>query len=517
MRSPRRRPTAQAAALVVGLGLLVATVTAGPSAGAATTRDAAPPGTNLLVNGDAELGDPSLSGYDAVTVPGWQVRQGLPTVAQYGEKGFPGRTAPGPADRGTNLFAGGAGGTSILTQTVTLSSPAPHGSTFALSGWLGGKGRLTDDARVLLTFRDAHGSKTEAAQLGPVTPADRDDVTELLERSTTGSVPPGTATVDVALVLTTTNDRYDTHDSSVVGFDRGFADDLSLTLSVPADAPVAAPPQSTVPRVDHVFFTIMENQNYDSVIGNARKAPFFNSLLPEGALLSDFFAEAHWSDPNYLAFSGGSAFGVLHDPLEGKPWYTIDARNLGDLVEAAGETWKAYAQSAHGPCDDTDHGYYYDDDTPFLYYRDIKDDIARCDAHVVAWPEFRSDLRAAATTPNFVWFGPNDFSDMEGGGIKAGDTFLRTTVTRILRSPAWTTQRSLLIITFDEDQGKGERPAQLVPTIVLGSQGLVKRGYVSTDRYTHYSLLRTVEGALGLGTLTTNDLYADPPNDVFAH
>jgi hypothetical protein len=103
---------------------------------------------------------------------------------------------------------------------------------------------------------------------------------------------------------------------------------------------------------------------------------------------------------------------------------------------------------------------------------------------------------------------------MEGCGITAGDTFLAQTLGEILRSPAWTTQRSLVIITFDEDGYDFERPAQLVPTIILGSQD-VRQGWVSMTRYTHYSLLRTIEAALGLGTLTDNDLYAQPVNDVF--
>ena len=66
----------------------------------------------------------------------------------------------------------------------------------------------------------------------------------------------------------------------------------------------------------------------------------------------------------------------------------------------------------------------------------------------------------------------------------------------------------------DQDAEDGQHPAQRVPTLVIGSQ-LVKRGFVSTVRYTHYSLLRTVEAALGLGTLTDNDAYATPLNDVF--
>ena len=95
-----------------------------------------------------------------------------------------------------------------------------------------------------------------------------------------------------------------------------------------------------------------------------------------------------------------------------------------------------------------------------------------------------------------------------------GDQFLAQTLGAILRSPAWRTQRSLAIITMDEDAYDHERPPQLVPTLVLGSRG-VRRGYVSRVRYTHYSLLRTIESALGLGGLTRNDRYAPPLNDVF--
>jgi DNA-binding beta-propeller fold protein YncE len=49
---------------------------------------------------------------------------------------------------------------------------------------------------------------------------------------------------------------------------------------------------------------------------------------------------------------------------------------------------------------------------------------------------------------------------------------------------------------------------------MLASTG-VRHGYVSNVRYTHYSLLRTIEAALGLKTLTRNDRFAQPVNDVF--
>ncbi len=167
-------------------------------------------------------------------------------------------------------------------------------------------------------------------------------------------------------------------------------------------------------------------------------------------------------------------------------------------MDAAHETWKGYLQSANGPCDDTVHGYYWDDDLPMAYFADVRDRPAYCAAHLVPLQSLRTDLASAATTPNFAWVGPNDCTDMEGCGIRSGDEFLATELGGIMRSPAWRTQRSLAIITFDEDGYDHEHPAQRVATLLLGSAG-VRQGYVSHVRYTHYSLLRTIEAALGLG------------------
>ncbi len=210
------------------------------------------------------------------------------------------------------------------------------------------------------------------------------------------------------------------------------------------------------------------------------------------------FAEEHPSDGNYLALAGGSTFGIpLTDPLEINSQYTIHAANIGDRIDAAGETWKDYQQSSAGPCDDTVHGFYWNDDLPMLYFADIRNRPAYCAAHDVPLASMASDLSQAATTPNFSWVGINDCDDMEGCGIRAGDRFLAEQLGEIMHSPAWQTQRSLAIITFDEDAIDHQRPAQRVPTLMLASTG-VRHGYVSNVRYTHYSLLRTIEAALGL-------------------
>ena len=472
------------------------------------------PGTNLLLNPGAQAGAVSAEGWDAVTIPGWQVSSGLPTVVPYGAPHLSRATGQEPAVHGGSLFAGGAGGTARLTQAVSLRQetgpPVATGTRYRLSGWLGGT--ATSRAAVTVAFLSAAGAVLARRAISHGRGNDR-----LAYRAAAGTLPPGTASARVTLVLATSLTNDDGPNAPLVGYDRAVADGLRFSVSAPVRRPPPlTPPPAHVPRYQHVFLFYFENEDLGSVLGNTKQAPFLNSLVPHSSVLANFFAEEHPSDANYLALAGGSAFGVpLTDPLEANPQYTIHARNIGDLIGARHETWKTYLQSANGPCDDTVHRYYWNDDEPMTYFADVRLRPAYCAAHLAPLPALRTDLASAATTPNFAWLAPDDCADMEGCGIKAGDQFLQTELGAIMRSPAWRTQRSLAIITFDEDDYDHEHPAQRVLTLMLGSG--VRQGYVSHVRYTHYSLLRTIEGALGLGTLTRNDRYAQPVNDVFSH
>jgi hypothetical protein len=96
-----------------------------------------------------------------------------------------------------------------------------------------------------------------------------------------------------------------------------------------------------VPRYQHVFMFYFENEDYAQIVGNTKQAPYLNSLLKQGSVLGQFYAEEHPSDANYLALAGGSAFGIpLDDPEEENPKYTINARNIGDLVDGGTRTGK---------------------------------------------------------------------------------------------------------------------------------------------------------------------------------
>jgi YVTN family beta-propeller protein len=528
LRERRAASTTATMAIFASLLMAIAGAGAAPAAVAATasktaapaaaSTPVAPPGSNLLLNPGAGAGDTSKLGWDAVTIPGWQVSRGLPTVVSYGTKRFPGASGAQPAGHPARLFAGGAGGPAVLTQQVPLRTAAgrgvPAGTRYHVSAWLGGT--AVSKASLEVIFQSAAGKTLGERRIGPVGGAGDATHPEFAWRQGSGRLPRGTHSVRAVLDLATSLTNYNGPYAPQVGYDRATAGGLRFSVSAPARRQVLTPPAARVPRYQHVFLFYFENEDFHQIVGNTRQAPYLNRLLRRGSLLGQFYAEEHPSDGNYLALAGGSTFGVpLDDPAEENPQYTIGARNISDLIDGAHETWKTYLQSAAGPCDDTVHGYYWDDDQPMMYFAGVRERPAYCAAHVVPLASLAMDLRKTSTTPNFAWVSPDDCSDMEGCGIKAGDDFLKAELSQIMRSPAWTRQRSLAIITFDEDAQDHQHPAQRVATIVLGSRG-VRQGYVSPVRYTHYSLLRTVEGALGLGTLTANDSFAQPINDIFS-
>ena len=439
--------------------------------GAAAPAPAAPPRSNLLVNPGAEAGAASQQGWDAVTIPGWQVARGLPTVVGYGTRGFPGRADAGTRGRGRQLFAGGAGGPAVLTQQVPLRTGAgrgvPAGTRFRISGWLGGT--VVSKAELEVVFLSGAGRVLGSSHIGPVGGAGDASHPEFAWRQGSGTLPAGTRSAEAELYLTTSLTNYDGPNAPVAGYDRATADGLTFSVSAPVRRPALAVPAARVPRFQHVFLFYLENEDFGQVIGNTAQAPYLNSLLPRSSLLADFFAEEHPSDANYLALAGGSAFGVpLDDPAEENPLYTIDARNIGDLADAAHETWKGYLQSANGPCDDTVHVNYWDDDQPMMYFKDVRERPSYCAAHLVPLASLAGRPAARVHHPELRLDRPGRLLRHGGCGIAAGDDFLGQELGLIMRSPAWTTQRSLAIITFDEDGYDYEHPAQKVATIMSG-------------------------------------------------
>ncbi|HVX06979.1 alkaline phosphatase family protein [Humibacter sp.] len=271
----------------------------------------------------------------------------------------------------------------------------------------------------------------------------------------------------------------------------------SASASAPADVG-----QARTPRLQHVVVIMDENKPSTSVIGNP-DAPYLNALAQAGARASHYSAITHPSLPNYLALTAGSTAGITADCAPG-PGCLATGHNLAEELDRGGLTWKMYAESMPAPCTASDAGLYVVRHNPFLYFPSVTRDSSYCRAHDVPFDRLKSDLSTSGALPDFSFVSPNLCDDMHNCSVATGDAWLATNVPKILDSPAFAAQRSLLVVTFDE----GDSDSNLVACVFAGPAAR-PHAVVSTS-FTHYSLLRTVEDALGLAPLTANDARAEP-------
>ena len=268
-----------------------------------------------------------------------------------------------------------------------------------------------------------------------------------------------------------------------------------------ASSSAAAFPTSALPALSHIFIIVMENESGRQIIGNP-DAPFINGLADHYSLATDYSALYHPSLPNYIALTSGSNQGITDDRSPPSAGYAVNATNLADRIEASGRTWKLYGESMPAPGYASNAHLYATRHIPFLYYKDILDNAARRTSHVVPYTQLAADLRTASTTPDYAFITPNTVDDMHDAPIAVGDAWLARNVPLILRSPAFTSSRSLLVLTWDE----GSAGDNHVATIFAGSAA--KLGYRSIRPYDHYSLLHTIEADWHLQPLTANDAQA---------
>lgn len=251
----------------------------------------------------------------------------------------------------------------------------------------------------------------------------------------------------------------------------------SATHSTKQPAPSSTP---GLPRPAHVVVVVLENHSFDEIVQGAQ-APFIQSLVAAGAVLTQFHAITHPSEPNYLALFSGSTQGVTDDhcPL------SFSGANLGRSLLDAGRTFVGYAEdlpsAGYTGCSSGDYARKH---APWTDFTNLP---ASVNQPMTAFPPDFTQL----PTVSFVI--PNLVHDMHNGPLPQADTWLDEQLGGYL---AWArTHDSLLVLTADEDDGSS---ANRIATIVVGA-------HVAPGRYpqplTHYSLLRTIEDMYGLPRL----------------
>lgn len=243
--------------------------------------------------------------------------------------------------------------------------------------------------------------------------------------------------------------------------------------------PVAALSAATKP--DHVVIVVLENKRYDAVIGH-RKAPWVNELAAGGANLTNFYAETHPSQPNYLALFSGSTQGVR----DNKCPHDLGARpNLGRQLIDAGYSFTGYSEDLPSAgwrgCSHGGHRGYVRRHVPWVNFSNVP-----ASAHQ-PYTAFPSDYRKLPTVAFVI---PNLCHDMHDCPKADADSWLRKQFAPYV---AWAkTHNSLFVLTFDEDN---QTDGNHIPTVVAGA-GIKPNQYPA--RADHYGLLRTLQDMYAL-------------------
>lgn len=248
-----------------------------------------------------------------------------------------------------------------------------------------------------------------------------------------------------------------------------------------------------IPRPDHIIVVIEENKADVSIIGNTAAAPYINAFANDtnAVVFTQAFAITHPSQPNYLDLFSGDNQGVVDDHVPSN--YPFTTPNLARQLLDKGLTFATYSQDLPSVgFDGSSSGLYARKHNPVANWvgtgtNQVPDTLNQ------PYTALPTDL---ANLPTVTYLVANLDSDMHNGlgnaAIAPGDTWFHNHIDPML--PWALTHNTLVIFTFDEDEGFGLTPNN-IPTVFYGP--MVKGG-LDTNRIDLYSILRTMEDMYGL-------------------
>ncbi len=202
-----------------------------------------------------------------------------------------------------------------------------------------------------------------------------------------------------------------------------------------------------------------------------------------GALLTNYHAILHPSEPNYFALYAGSTFGISDDGT-----YTEPDPTLATVLQASGKTFAGYVEAGspqrHNPWELFPEG-------------------TTVEQSFSAFPT--TDF---SSLPDVSFVIPNLNDDMHDGTIGEADTWLDNNISAYAQ---WAvTHNSLLIVTWDENDGSA---GNQIPGILYGAN--INPGTYDTN-YDHYDILASVAGSFELTAPNNGATATGLGNGIFA-
>lgn len=232
--------------------------------------------------------------------------------------------------------------------------------------------------------------------------------------------------------------------------------------------------------IEHIVIVMEENHSYKQIV-DSTNAPYLNSLIKKGALMTHAFGVTHPSQPNYLALFSGSTQGVKDDACL-KPFI---APNLASSLINAQLTFTGYSEDlprvGYTGCSAKGYARKHN---PWIQFTNVSTSLNQ------SFSDFPQNF---SSLPTLSFVIPNHQDDMHDGTIKQADDWLKTKMDAYI---TWAkTHNSLLIVTWDEDDYAKDNH---IPLILVGP--MVKAGRYE-EKVTHYNVLRTLEDAFQLPLL----------------
>ena len=199
-----------------------------------------------------------------------------------------------------------------------------------------------------------------------------------------------------------------------------------------------SPGSGNRPYAKSVVLVIMENRDYNRIIGSLQ-APYTNHVLvPQAALMTNSHAVAHPSLPNYFALFSGSTQDVTNDSCP----HAFGTENVGAELVGADQTFAGYSESM--PYDGYTGcfvGKYARKHNPWVNFTNIP---ASSNLVYEAFPK---------NPPTLAVIVPNLCNDMHDCNTRTGDAWLKKNLPPVLAYDE--EHQGLLILTWDEAAGAG--------------------------------------------------------------
>lgn len=281
----------------------------------------------------------------------------------------------------------------------------------------------------------------------------------------------------------------------------------------------------TVPYFKHIFVIMYENHSYADLM-DEHDVPYIHYLAGHYGLATQAYGVTNPTVPDRVSLFSGQGRYLTDSVKPGSLTYP----NLIDQLTSHHLSWDAFYQ--HTGNSSFAHPVYpfQTNSTTLQLFKDIANNPQRL-SHLQPLRNLKADL-ASGQVPNFTWISPNfSLNNMHGGfriqgagaGAirkdsnieRAGDSFLRKWVSRIMRSPAWKSGPSMIVFTYDETSFDASKPQN---GLWASHAGVIGSPFVPKGTVLEYSSKEfPFAGGLNGGGHIVTLVITNPPRHVVSN